>query len=134
MCSSDLLLLAEVLLARIAGADPVPRLAPEARERLRSHRWPGNVRELENVLRFAAVLAEGGVIRAADLDLEGPEEEAAPREAGEYHRRIEEYRRELLVAAMRAHDGRQAAAARWLGISRQTLSYLLRRFDLEGPW
>jgi len=49
-------------------------------------------------------------------------------------RRIEEYRRELLVAAMRAHDGRQAAAARWLGISRQTLSYLLRRFDLEGPW
>ena len=130
----DVLLLAEVLLARIAGADPVPRLAPEARERLRSHRWPGNVRELENVLRFAAVLAEGGVIRAADLDLEGPEEEAAPREAGEYHRRIEEYRRELLVAAMRAHDGRQAAAARWLGISRQTLSYLLRRFDLEGPW
>ncbi len=130
----DVLLLAEALLARIAGADPVPRLAPEARGRLRSHRWPGNVRELENVLRFAAVLAEGGVIRAADLDLEGPEEEAAPRDAGEYHRRIEEYRRELLVAAMRAHDGRQAAAARWLGISRQTLSYLLRRFDLEGPW
>ncbi len=124
----DVLLLAETLLARAAAPGPPVRLAREARARLVAHRWPGNVRELENVLRFAAALAEEGTIQPADLDLGEPGAPAPPHGPGEYHRRLEALRCRLVEEAMRVGGGRQAAAARWLGVSRQTLSYLLQRY------
>ncbi|MCL4839327.1 MAG: sigma-54 dependent transcriptional regulator, partial [Thermoanaerobaculia bacterium] len=129
----DVLLLAETLLARAAGPGPPVRLSREARARLLAHRWPGNVRELENVLRFAAALAESGTIQPADLDLGEPGAPEAPHGPGEYHRRLEALRRRLVEEAMRAAGGRQAAAARWLGVSRQTLSYLLQRYRPGAP-
>jgi aliphatic sulfonates family ABC transporter substrate-binding protein len=40
-------------------------------EALEQHTWPGNIRELENVIRYAAHIAEGSTIRVEDLAL-GP--------------------------------------------------------------
>jgi sigma-54-specific transcriptional regulator len=45
-------------------------LAPDALQALRAHPWPGNIRELENVIHCALLLKRGGVIGAADLDLD----------------------------------------------------------------
>ena len=45
----------------------MPWLDHSAINSLRSYGWPGNVRELENVLQRALVLAEDGVITAADI-------------------------------------------------------------------
>src|SRR3546814_3864257 len=36
--------------------------------------WPGNVRELENRMKRAVIMADGKLITAADLDLDGDEE------------------------------------------------------------
>ncbi|MEY4751613.1 MAG: hypothetical protein RIQ60_3827 [Pseudomonadota bacterium] len=52
--------------ATVAGECPLT-LVPEAEEMLVSYPWPGNVRQLENVLHRAAILADGGCIRPADL-------------------------------------------------------------------
>ncbi len=128
---ADVLLLAEHLLR--AAADrcgrPPPRLGAAARARLRAHRWPGNVRELENVLASAAVLAaaDGGVVRPEHLDLPAA---SGPAAAG-YHVQVDTLRRRLVREALADSGGVQAVAARRLGLSRQALSYLVRRFELR---
>lgn len=118
----DVLLLADEWLAR-AGR----RLSPRARDRLLRHSWPGNVRELANVIQAAMALTDGSVI--GDQDLELPETEIAPPVG--YHRQVDEFRRQLVRQALAASGGRRTAAARQLAVSRQALSYLVRRFDLQ---
>ncbi len=120
----DLQLLAEHLLSALSPGKP-PRLAPEARRRLRTHAWPGNVRELRNVLSVATALTSDGVIRARDLEL--PAEAQA---SGGYHQQVESLRRRLVAEALAAAGGKRAEAARRLGLSRQALSYLVRELGL----
>ena len=45
-------------------------LSPEAEQALRAAKWPGNVRQLQNEMLRAAALAEGPVVRPADLSAE----------------------------------------------------------------
>ena len=47
----------------------VAAVEPSAMRVLEQYGWPGNVRELRNALERAAILANGDVIRAADLTL-----------------------------------------------------------------
>jgi two-component system response regulator PilR (NtrC family) len=66
----DLPLLAETILARLAGPDGA-RFGPGVLEALQGYAFPGNVRELENVLERALAFADDGVIEPADLLLKG---------------------------------------------------------------
>jgi two-component system response regulator PilR (NtrC family) len=66
----DLPLLAEAILARLAGPDGA-RFGPGVLEALQGYPFPGNVRELENVLERALAFADDGVIEPADLLLKG---------------------------------------------------------------
>jgi transcriptional regulator with GAF, ATPase, and Fis domain len=67
----DVLRLAHHVLERHAQTSGrrAPVLDDDARAALQAYRWPGNVRELQNCLERAAILAEGGVIRARHLHL-----------------------------------------------------------------
>jgi sigma-54 specific flagellar transcriptional regulator A len=67
--ASDIPLIAVEILQALSRDQGVParRLADGAQRILVAHGWPGNVRELENVLRAAAVFAEGDEITAEDL-------------------------------------------------------------------
>lgn len=125
----DVLGLAESFLARAPGGPAI--LTREARAKLLAYPWPGNVRELQNVLTVAIALAADGRIDAGHLELEaaGPVAEAP---AGEYHVRVETLRRRLIEEALAASGGRPAGAARRLGLTRQTLSYLMRRFGIRA--
>ncbi|MEE8277182.1 MAG: sigma 54-interacting transcriptional regulator [Thermoanaerobaculia bacterium] len=121
----DLLLLAEHFLSREVGSRR-HRLTPQARSRLLGYDWPGNVRELKNVLEVAVALADGERIRPEDLEL--PYRSAAP--VGGYHQKVEDYRRRLVQEALTACSGNRAEAARRLGLSRQALSYLVRKLRI----
>jgi two-component system NtrC family response regulator len=121
----DVLRIADRFLATLR---PPARLTREARARLVSHPWPGNVRELENVLAVAAALAGGAAIEIDHLELPPPGG-AVPAD-GSYHQQVESFRRGLIEAAIAASDGNHAAAAVRLGISRQTVSYLVRQLGL----
>jgi two-component system response regulator AtoC len=100
--------------SRIEGAESAALAALDA------YPWPGNVRELRNVVEYAFVVDEDGVLGLDDLtpELRGeePPEDVpsleAPLVLGERHR---------ILAALERHGGRRAAAARDLGISRTTL-------------
>ena len=121
----DVIEIAEHLLRRGSGK----RLSAAAREALVRHEWPGNVRELENVLRVASTLAASSpVIRAQYLPL--PDAAPAARRRSSYHELIDAYRRRLVSEALEGTRGHRASAARQLGITRQALSYLMRRLEI----
>jgi sigma-54-specific transcriptional regulator len=44
-------------------------ISAEAEQALLAHSWPGNIRELENVIQFALIMCDNGVLHARDLRL-----------------------------------------------------------------
>jgi two-component system, NtrC family, response regulator HydG len=139
----DIVPLAIHFAAEFAGRHgrSVTELAPDARRALLAHEWPGNVRELRNVIERAVVLAEGDVLTEADLPAQvrpggsavRPAEAAA---AGLDFARARSlalagFEREFLAAALERHGGNVSAAARALGLHRQSLQRRLRRLKAE---
>ena len=103
--------------------------------------WPGNVRELKNILSVAAAFATGSELHPEHLDLpyrsvpagavgSGPESAGIAPAIG-YHELIRNYRRRLVRDALRSANGNRAQAARRLGLTRQALSYLVRKLELD---
>jgi len=113
------------------------RITERAIENLQSWRWPGNVRELENeVQRFLALYPEVNIITLGRLSREvqgarcGRVEAAdlgTLRELGKAQEILERY---LIRKAIAATEGRKAAAARRLGLSRQGLYKKIQRYGM----
>ncbi len=127
----DLLPLAETLLVEIgqrigrAGLT----LGDDAREKIRAAAWPGNVRELANALERAAILVNGTVVRADDVQVTGARGEGpVPVVAGQT---LETLERRAIDSALRRHDGNRRATADELGIGLRTLYDKLKRYRLE---
>ncbi len=114
---------------------PVPPLTKEAIERLCRYRWPGNVRELENCMESAVVVMESTELTVDDLPL--PErlpafaraEDKPPSQEGEHILTLEEVERRHIQSVLDKVAGNQSAAAKLLGIGRNTLARKLKRLD-----
>jgi len=127
-----------------AAPGPIRRrgVAAPARRALLAHDWPGNVRELRNAIERAVVLAEDDVIRLTDLPsgLAGQPAALRPAEAAlgdltyaeARTRALEAFEQSFLTAALERHGGNISAAARALGLHRQSLQKMLRRIG-RGP-
>jgi len=126
----DVRLLAEGFLHRFAQMyhKPALQLGAAALQALVRHTWPGNVRELENCLKRAVIMADGNILDAADLDLPSPSPSRAATGLREARQGTE---REMLVRALRRHQGRIAPAAAELGISRPTFYALMHRLGIR---
>ena len=100
---------------------------------LERHRWPGNVRELLNVIRRAVIMADGGRVTAADLNLPVPSDAGAAAAGMDVDlRRVREAaERQAILAAMARTDGNVARAAEMLGVSRPTLYDLMNRLSIR---
>jgi two-component system response regulator FlrC len=122
----DLLPLARTLLEDLCGelARPVLSLSPEAERALLAAAWPGNIRQLRNALERAAILADGPVIDAGDLDLPGGERSPQERLS------MASVEREAIVRALAASEGNRRRAAEVLGIGLRTLYEKLKRYQL----
>lgn len=125
----DVILLARHFLGSFSGDREERRFSEDALRGIREYQWPGNVRELRNAIESAAALGEGPEITAEMLKL--PMERVSPsrRDRDSYHRKLERYRRGLIRKALVEAGGNQARAARPLGMSRQALSYLVRKLN-----
>jgi len=136
-----------VLLARAFLAEAVSRygaapraLSPEAEDAIRRHPWPGNVRELANTMERVVLFSDADPVRPEDLGLPGaPAGAAAVGVAASGEIRIdfpdsgislEAVEKGLLVRALDKAAGNQSAAARLLGISRDTLRYRMEKYGL----
>ncbi len=128
----DAMLLARWFLARFSReyGRKLRGFDSEAHAAIAAHRWPGNVRELENRVRRAALMAEGTMVTAVDLELAAPALSAEPEVELDLRTvRLRAERRAIETALARS-EGSMAAAARLLGISRPTLYGLLETHGL----
>jgi PAS domain S-box-containing protein len=114
-------------------------LSQEAEDLLLAHDWPGNVRELRNAVERAMILEESNVIAAASLPIAVRSSNAAvavsasvesPVEAVDGMSLVEQEKR-LLIHALQKAAGNQTQAARLLRITRDTLRYKMKKFNLR---
>ena len=138
----DITLLAEHLLARIAGElhRDVRALSDKALRELERYDWPGNVRELENALTRAVVLARGPVVGVEHLALGHAAAVPAPSETTTVGDRLDDVERAHVRCVLARMGGNKRQAARVLGISRSRLDRLMgeqgrmaAERDTDGP-
>ncbi len=104
-------------------------------ETLQNYFWRGNVRELENIVQRLVVFDKDGVIREEDLPVEfryplrcaGKVVLQLPKEGIS----MEEMERDLLRMALEQHDWNQTHAAKYLGVTRNTLIYRMQKYNLK---
>ena len=128
--AGDAVLLARAFVTRFAATmnPAVKGIAPDALGAIDGWDWPGNVRELENRIKRAAIMADGKLVTAADLDLPG---EAAPEPINLRQAREIADRRAIRQSLART-DGNISGAAKLLGISRPTLYDLLKQYGMQA--
>ena len=121
----DAAMLAKHFLARFAREmnPAVTGFAPDALAAIDAWAWPGNVRELENRLKRAVIMADGKRVTAADLDLDGGDEEDELINLKAMRERAD---RKAIRRALSRTEGNISGAAKLLGISRPTLYDLLK--------
>ncbi len=103
---------------------PPVKLAPSAVAALKAYRWPGNVRELRAVVELAVVMAGGGRVEAADLQLGGGDLLAS--ELSE-ERTLKDYTERIIRHFLERHDGKVKVVAEKLDIHPSTIYRLLQR-------
>ena len=140
----DVLPLAEHFLgsySRRLNLNP-PTLSADAARALQHHAWPGNIRELENVMHAALLLASDGEIQTRDLRFASAsgDSQGAPldlissqlqrlfyEQPANLHQQLEEL---TVRHAFTFCANNQVQTAKLLGISRNALRTLLKRFGL----
>ncbi|MFL9865359.1 sigma-54-dependent Fis family transcriptional regulator [Paraburkholderia fungorum] len=154
---SDLAALVERMLDLQPDDERLPRrVSDEVLERFAQCRWPGNLRQLANVLRTASIMAEGAkqielddlpddflqdcgdspagagagvqplAAQSANGDASrGREKTAAP--VNTSSARMEDWQATLIAQTLARLDGNVSAAARELGLARNTVYRYMRR-------
>lgn len=142
-------MLAEHFMATLA---PGRGISDEAIAALTKCDWPGNVRELRNALEHAAIVSGTGHILPSHLPKavltgagrpDGTDADASaliqtyldllrPGADGLYRSALVPIERAMIVRALSQTGGKQSAAAKLLGIHRNTLRTKLRELRLDG--
>jgi len=109
-----------------------------AGKQLEIHDWPGNVRELRNAIERAMILEESALITSASLPMAISRPETEPLvsvpagvEIPTDGMSLEDNERSLLVRALEKTSGNQTQAARLLRVTRDTLRYKMKKFNLR---
>jgi transcriptional regulator with PAS, ATPase and Fis domain len=117
-----------------------PRLTSDALRVLETYSWPGNIRELRNVLERALIMEDTQEIRPEHLPMEirgfarpvdGRDEIVQLPAEG---LRMEDIERSVIEQALTRTAGNVAGAARLLGLSRDTLRYRMKKYDLANSY
>ena len=92
-----------------------------------SYSWPGNVRELENRIKRALIVLNEGLIDSLSmgLDKETLNKKLTLKEAKE------KLEKDLITLSLKKWKGNLKKAAEDLGITRQTLYSLMRKYNLQ---
>jgi two-component system, NtrC family, response regulator AtoC len=105
---------------------------------LLAHDWPGNVRELRNAIERAMILEDSALITPPSLPItvsrpEGdmPVPVSITQELSADGLSLEDHERTLLGRALAKTSGNQTQAARLLRITRDTLRYKMKKFNLR---
>ncbi len=101
------------------------------------HDFPGNVRELENIIEYAFILCPGEMIHTEHLPEYLKPQAPEPREPHcvpgmiDASAGMDDHKLHAVLAALDKHKGNKSAAARELGISRDTVRRILQRSEAK---
>ena len=111
-----------------------------AMERLKRHPWPGNVRELQGVIESLVLLARGDMIELKNLphEIRGEDDDEAPAlRSIDADATLADVEKQVILDALKRHDGNRTKTAEALGIGRRTLIRKLHEYgaakDDESP-
>jgi transcriptional regulator of acetoin/glycerol metabolism len=140
----DRVLLAMKILDNLTGADRMVSINPEVLQIFENHPWPGNIRQMHNVLRTAlALLGEDPVITVDELSEDFLEqagscfkgasmsEESSVGSNG--NALLADIEARFISSTLDRTGGNIAAAAKIMGIGRNTLYRKLRGQTANGP-
>lgn len=91
--------------------------------------WPGNVRELENAMEHAFVLCRGDTITQDDLPAEIKEQNSLQHLPS---KRKTIQGQKTVIEMLKKTDWNKAKTARLLGISRQTLYRIIKKYGIDS--
>ena len=119
----------------------VKGITSEGMKLMINYSWPGNVRELKNAIERAMILEDHGMIDVAHLPIRISDPSSAvplTRAAGDYLVKLppegaglEDVERQLIEQALSSANGNKTKASRLLKISRDTLRYKVKKYNLE---
>jgi transcriptional regulator with PAS, ATPase and Fis domain len=120
---------------------PMKSLSQELLDALMANPWEGNIRELENVIIRGILYSEASVITVADAGLAGSrtafvmrddafDETLSYKDAKE--KALIEFNKRFLSNHLTECQGNISQAARNMGLERQALQQIMKRFDIRG--
>ena len=120
----------------------VQGLSPAAADMMNGHNWPGNVRELRNTIERAMILEESAWIQPSSLGFRserlfagagtpGLSDDVAAGKSPLDGVSLEDAERTMVARALEKARWNQTQAARLLGITRDTMRYKMKKFDLK---
>jgi len=118
----------------------------EALDILKQYDWPGNIRELENILERAFHFCQSDWIREHDILIDPTKsrksnnrnfnhtQEKTPNQISTIDPQevLQTTEKDLIIQALQKANGNRTKAAEILNISRSTLYYKLRKFDIQA--
>lgn len=140
----DRLLLAGKILTSLAGGEKAISISPQVLKIFENHPWPGNIRQLHNVLRTAlALLGEGKEITVDELSEDFIEQAGCGSSGGSIcweksagsgaDALLADVEARFITSTLDRTGGNIAAAARMMGIGRNTLYRKLRGQMVDSP-
>jgi DNA-binding NtrC family response regulator len=121
-----------------ANGFPLKRIGDDAMLALKRYPWPGNVRELENAIQRLVIMTDGDLITAKDLPPEivqaaGRDSRGRLRMSSSginLDKEMESFERRWVQEALEQAKQVKSEAARLLGVDRNRLNYLCRKYSL----
>lgn len=103
-------------------------------EDLYQYDWPGNIRELENAMESTVALNSSQLIQSSDLPsriLSQIKKEPVFEESSNVMQKsVENQEVQIIIESLEKFDGHREKTAKYLGISRRSLQYKLKKYDL----
>jgi DNA-binding NtrC family response regulator len=115
-------------------------ISPEAADIIINYEWPGNVREIRNIIERAILFEKGDWINEDSLGQFSLIRESVEKSQSinieeivipESGISIEKVEQALIKQALKMSKGNKSQAATLLGLSRATLNYRLKKFNIE---
>lgn len=126
----DLFLLARSFLYRYSREfkKTIRGFTDNAIEALSLYNWPGNIRELENRIKRAVVMTDEEWLSAQDLEF--LQKDSHQKRYPSLHKAREVFEKRLISEALLRHGSNITHTASELGISRQTLSDMIKKYGI----
>jgi DNA-binding NtrC family response regulator len=102
------------------------KLSSAIKKKLLKYTWPGNIRELQHTMERCVILSENNLLTVNDFMFNQRQTKAL----NTADITIDEMEKNMIITALKKHDGNYSTAAEQLGITRQTLYNKTKRYKI----